>query len=166
MSDINNKLVQNQILMGEKLYAEAINKVLANAANTLRIFDQDLSRGDFASLEKYELLRDFLSKNIASKLTIILQDTHYLIEKCPRLFGLLEIYGHKITVYETNETAKHAKDCFMLADSEHYIKRIHSDQARFKYALNDETSVAQLSIRFEELLETTQHALAVTKLGL
>jgi len=166
MSDINNKLVQNQILIGEKLYAEAINKVLANAANTLRIFDQDLSRGDFASLEKYELLRDFLSKNITSKLTIILQDTHYLVEKCPRLFGLLEIYGHKITVYETNETAKHAKDCFMLADSEHYIKRIHRDQARFKYALNDETSVAQLSIRFEELLETTQHALAVTKLGL
>jgi len=166
MSEIKNKLVQNQILIGEKLYAEAIHIVLENAKHTLRIFDQDLSRGDFSSLQTYDLLRAFLSKSATSRLTIILQDTLYFQEKCPRLFSLLETYGHKMTILETNETAKHAKDCFILADDEHYIKRIHIDQARFKYALNDEVSVEQLSTRFEELLEATQHAVAVTKLGL
>lgn len=166
MSETENEIAQNQILFGEKLYVEAINIVLAKAEYTLKIFDQDLSRGDFASLQKYELLRNFLNKNATSTLTIILQSTLYFQEKCPRLFGLLEIYGHKMTVLETNDSAKHAKDCLILADGKHYVKRIHIDQARFKYALNDEVSVEQLSTRFEELLEATQHAVAVTKLGL
>ena len=166
MSEMNKLLIQNQILMGEKLYAEAIHLVLANAVHEINIFDQDLSRGDFANLQKYELLKDFLSNNVTSKLTIILQDTLYFQEKCPRLFGLLAIYGHKMAVLETNETAKHAKDCFILADNKHYIKRIHIDQARFKYVLNDESSVEQLTTRFEELLETTHHRVPVTTLGL
>ncbi|HSI43749.1 MAG TPA: hypothetical protein VK949_05355 [Methylotenera sp.] len=165
MSD-NAELVPNKILVGERLYAEAINIILANAKNELLIFDQDLSRGDFASLEKYELLRNFLNANINSRLTIVLQDTAYFRDHCPRLFNLLALYGHKMTVYETNDTAKHAKDCFILADGLHYIKRIHIDQARFKYALNDLESVEQLNSRFEELLEATQDVVAVTQTGL
>lgn len=159
-------LPQNQILTGERLYAEAINIILANAQHELLIFDQDLSHGDFASLEKYALIQQFLSKNITSRLTIILQSTTFFIEKCPRLFDLLALYGHKMIVHETSEAAKHAKDCFILADAQHYIKRIHIDQARFKYALNDEDSVEMLNTRFKELLEATQDVIAVTKLGL
>ncbi len=159
-------LAPNQILMGERLYAEAINIILANAQHELRIFDQDLSRGDFASLQKIALIQQFLSSNINSRLTIVLQNTGYFQQKCPRLFGLLTTYGHKMTVLETNDSAKHAKDCFILADGLHYIKRIHIDQARFKYALHDEHSVDLLSSRFEELLEATQGPVAVTKLGL
>jgi len=159
-------LSPNQILMGERLYAEAINIILANAQHELRIFDQDLSRGDFASLQKIALVQQFLSSNINSRLTIVLQNTGYFQQKCPRLFGLLTTYGHKMTVLETNDSAKHAKDCFVLADGLHYIKRIHIDQARFKYALHDKDSVDLLSSRFEELLEATQGPVAVTKLGL
>jgi hypothetical protein len=159
-------LAPNQILMGERLYAEAINIILANAQHELRIFDQDLSRGDFASLQKIALIQQFFASNINSRLTIVLQNTGYFQQKCPRLFGLLTTYGHKMTVLETNDSAKHAKDCFILADGLHYIKRIHIDQARFKYALHDEDSVDLLSSRFEELLEATQGPVAVTKLGL
>jgi hypothetical protein len=165
MSD-NAELVPNKILVGERLYADAINIILANATNELLIFDQDLSRGDFASLEKYELLRNFLTANINSRLSMVLQDTAYFRDHCPRLFNLLALYGHKMTVYETNDTAKHAKDCFILADGQHYIKRIHIDQARFKYALNDLESVEPLNSRFEELLEATQDVVAVTQTGL
>lgn len=165
MSD-NSELVSNKILAGERLYADAINIILENATNELLIFDQDLSRGGFASLEKYELLRNFLTVNINSRLSMILQDTAYFRDHCPRLFNLLALYGHKMTVYETNDTAKHAKDCFILADGQHYIKRIHIDQARFKYALNDLESVEPLNSRFEELLEATQDVVAVTQTGL
>lgn len=164
--DNNSLLTPNQILIGERLYADAIDIVLANAQHELLIFDQDLSHGDFASLKKYALLQQFLSKNLTSRLTIILQSTTFFNVKCPRLFNLLTLYGHKMTVYETNDTAKHAKDCFILADGLHYIKRIHIDQARFKYALNDENSVELLNNRFKELLEATQDPIAVTKLGL
>jgi len=165
MSD-NPELVPNKILIGERLYAEAISIILASAKTELLIFDQDLSRGDFASLEKHDLLQNFLADNINSRLTIVLQDTNFFRDSCPRLFNLLAIYGHKMTVYETNDTAKHAKDCFILADGQHYIKRIHIDQARFKYALDDLESVEQLHTRFEELLEATQDVVAVTQTGL
>ena len=165
MSD-NPELVPNKILIGERLYAEAINIILANAKTKLLIFDQDLSQGDFASLEKYKLLQNFLAANINSRLTIVLQDTNFFRDSCPRLFNLLATYGHKMTVYETNDTAKHAKDCFVLADGQHYIKRIHIDQARFRYALNDLESVELLNSRFEELLEATQDVVAVTQTGL
>ncbi len=157
---------ENQILIGEGLYAEAINIVLANAMHELLIFDQDLSHGDFASLRKYQLLQQFLSKSVTSHLTIVLQSTTFFNEKCPRLFSLLTIYGHKMTVYETNDSVKHAKDCFILADGKHYIKRIHIDHARFKYALNDAETVNALDSRFKELLEATQDVVTVTRLGL
>lgn len=162
----DSALPQNQILVGERLYAEAINVILENAQNELLIFDQDLSHGDFASTQKYALLQQFLSRNVVSRLTIILQNAASFHEKYPRLFNLLGIYGHKMAVYETNDSVKHAKDCFILADGKHYIKRIHIDQARFKYALNDADSVEILHGRFEELLEATQGMIAVTKLGL
>ncbi|HSI38134.1 MAG TPA: hypothetical protein VK946_03590 [Methylotenera sp.] len=162
----NETLVQNEILVGERLYADAINIILANAHHELLIFDQDLMHGDFTSIQKYELLREFLSKNINSQLTIILQNTTFFQEKCPRLVSLLSVYGHKMIVYETNDSAKHAKDCFVLADDKHYIKRIHIDQARFKYALDDPTSVDVLNLRFNELLEATHNMVSITKLGL
>ncbi|NOS98493.1 MAG: hypothetical protein HOP25_08495 [Methylotenera sp.] len=164
--DNNLTLTPNQILAGERLYAEAISIILTNARAELLIFDQDLSRGDFASLQKIVLFEQFLSGNINSHLTIVLQSTVFFQEKCPRLLKLLETYGHKMTVHETNDTAKHAKDCFILADGKHYIKRIHIDQARFKYALDDAETVRQLNSRFEELLEATQNKVTVTNLGL
>ncbi|HSH54308.1 MAG TPA: hypothetical protein VK967_04700 [Methylotenera sp.] len=162
----NETLGQNEILVGERLYSDAINIVLANAHHELLIFDQDLTHGDFISVQKYELLREFLSKDINSRLTIILQNTTFFQEKCPRLVSLLTVYGHKMTIYETNDSAKHAKDCFVLADDKHYIKRIHIDQARFKYALDDPASVDVLNLRFNELLEATHHMVTITKLGL
>lgn len=165
MSD-NPELVPDTILTGERLYADAIELILQSAKSELRIFDQDLSHGDFASLSKHVLLQAFLANNINSRLTIILQDTTFFKEKCPRLFNLLTIYSHKMTVLETNATAKHAKDCFILADGQHYIKRIHIDQARFRYALNDMESVEQLTSRFDELLEATQDQVSVNTIGL
>lgn len=159
-------LIPNQIISGERLYEEAIDFILARAQNELLIFDQDLRHGAFSSLKKFEFFQRFLSSNINSRLTIVLQNTTYFQEKCPRLYQLLSIYGHKMTVYETNNTAKHAKDCFILADRQHYIKRIHIDQARFKYAFDDAESVLLLQSRFQDLLEATETTVSVTRLGL
>lgn len=159
-------LTQNTILNSEHLYAEAIAIILANAERELLIFDQDLSRGNFASLQKVDLLKQFLNKSPSSQLTIILQNKQFFEENCPRLRDLMAIYGHKMTVYETNQTAKHAKDCFILADGKGYVKRIHTDQARFVYSLDDRTTVNLLNSRFNELREATQEALTISRLGL
>ena len=146
----NAALIPDTIITGEQLYSEAISFILENAQRELLIFDQDLSHGDFASLEKYHLLYRFLSANVASELKIILQDARFFQTKCPRLCNLLEIYGHKMSLHVTDSSVRHIKDCFILADGKNYIKRIHIDQARFKYAINDEASAEVLHNRFME----------------
>lgn len=166
MTTDNNALIPDQIMIGEYLYSDAINIILASAERELLIFDQDLSHGDFASKQKFELFQTFLNKSPSNQLTIILQNKDFFLNKCPRLIDLLTIYGHKMTVYETNETAKHAKDCFILADDKNYVKRIHIDQARFKYGLDDLATIGLLNSRFKDLLDATQEAVSISKLGL
>ena len=162
----NIALIPNQILVGEQLYSEAINIILSSAQRELLIFDQDLIHCDFASKEKFDLFQQFLNKSISSHLTIILQDAGYFQTKCPFLVNLLTIYRHKMVVYQTNHSAKHAKDCFILADEQNYIKRIHIDQARFKFGLSDISEASLLSVRFKELLNATQDGHITARLDL
>lgn len=159
-------LVPGEILNSEELYVEAIRRVIAPAKLELKIFDQDLSHGGFNSIETSELIHQFITQNANSRLTIILHSTAFLQLKCLRLINLIKVYGHKITVYETNPSAKVAKDCFIIADAEHYIKRIHIDQARFKYNLNDSSNINTLNDRFQDLLDETENILTLTTLGL
>ena len=161
-----NTMQANSVQTGERNYAAALDLVIAAAQHELQIFDQDFSCGDYVSVKRYELLRDFLSKNAPSKLTIILQYAQHFTNSCPRLLGLLETYGHKMTVYETNDVAKVAKDCFVIADKRHYVRRFHIDQARFKFAFDDEIEAANLNMRFDELLDETTETVSITKLGL
>jgi hypothetical protein len=160
------KLVENTIILGEREYAVAIDTVIAQAEQKLLIFDQDFSIGDFASLKRYALIQSFLNKSVTSKLTIILQDSNFFSTSCPRFFDLLKTYGHKMTVYETNTHAKIAKDCFILADNNCFIRRFHIDQARFKFSMDDRETTQSLANRFDELQEETSHTISPTKLGL
>jgi hypothetical protein len=166
MSNIDPILVQDQILVGGQLYTEAIDIILTSAEREILIFDQDLRHGNFSSKQKAELFQQFLNKSSNNQLMIILQETSYFLQSCPRLMSLLEIYGHKMAVFETNQTVKHAKDCFILVDKKNYIKRIHVDQARFRYGLNDLAYVGVLSARFQELQDAIQQPVTITKLGL
>ena len=160
------ELAPNTIMLGERNYETALNIVIAQAKNELLIFDQDFERGDYASQQRFEQLYTFLSKDDLSKLTVILQNSEHFIQHCPRLFELLKLYSHKMVVFETNDNAKLAKDCFVIADKRHYVRRFHIDQARFKYALNDVEECASLSMRFDELLDETTETVSATKLGL
>ena len=160
------ELTPNTVTLGERNYEAALDLVIAEAQFELLIFDQGFERGNYTSLKRFELLFEFLSKNSTSKLTIILQNTEYFIQHCPRLFELLKLYSHKMTVLETNDNAKVAKDCFIIADKTHYVRRFHIDQARFKYALDDVDECANLSMRFDELMEETADAVSVSRLGL
>ena len=160
------ELAPNTIMLGERNYEAALDIVIAQAKNELLIFDQDFERGDYASQQRFEQLYTFLSKDDLSKLTVILQNSEHFIQHCPRLFELLKLYSHKMVVFETNDNAKLAKDCFVIADKRHYVRRFHIDQARFKYALNDVEECASLSMRFDELLDETTETVSATELGL
>jgi len=160
------ELIPDTEILGERDYAQALDMVIAQARSYLCIFDQDFEKGDYTSIKRYDLLQAFLQKGEQVKLTIVLQNSHFFSANCPRLVDLLRIYGHKMSVYETNDFAKIAKDCFVIADKTHYCRRFHIDQARFKYALMDIKTSAGLILRFDELLAETTEAISVTKPGL
>ena len=161
-----SELIADRIIMGERNYAAALDLVIAQAENHLLIFDQDFSKGDYVSLKRFALIQGFLTKNAQSQLTIILQNAQFFMLNCPRLFELLTVYAHKMRVYETNDFAKIAKDCFVIADKKHYCRRFHIDQARFKFALNDVETSASLLLRYDELLAETAEAISAIKLRL
>ena len=163
---IETELIPNQIIDDEQLYNQAISLIIARAQNQLLIFDQDLRYGDFSSITKYQLLKKFLSANIASEVTIILQDAEYFQQKCPRLNELFKVYQHRFKVCVTNSSMKNIKQCFIVADGEHYIKRIHIDQARFRYAFNDKLSGEILHNKFLELMAAKEKNISSSILGL
>ena len=160
------ELIPDAIILGERNYEAALDMLIAAATSELLVFDQNFLKGDYAGQKRFELLYDFLSGNPLSKLTVILHDTQHFTNHCPKLFELLRLFGHKMTVYETNDAAKVAKDCFVVADKRHYLRRFHIDQARFKFAFDDEQMAASLLMRFDELLEETASVVSVTRLGL
>lgn len=169
-------LIPDQILNGENLYTQAIDLVIAKAQRRIWIFDQDLSRGGFSSLTRYELLKSFLSTHVASELCIILHGGDYFQHQCPRLVHLLSIYPHKMHIHVTDSSMKNFKACFIVADGSHYVKRIHIDQARFKFACGDRTpghkiqdSIIQSEIlqqQFLELQAASPETISSTVLGL
>lgn len=164
MSDL--ELKPNIVLLGERNYNAALNLVIARATNELLIFDQNFRLGDYASVHRFELIKQFLNKAPFSQLTIILQKTDFFVNKCPKLFELLKLNSHRMKVFETNQNAKIAKDCFVIADKLHYLRRFHIDQARFKFAFDDVEECANLRMRFDELMGETTEAVSATKLGL
>lgn len=164
MSD--ESLIPNKIVEGEYLYAQAIDLILTKAQRRILIFDQDLRRGDFSGAARYEVLRNFLSTYVASELHIILHDADYFLQKCPRLNNLLRFYPHKMTVHVTDDSVKNFKSCFIVADEAHYIKRIHIDQARFKFAMDENIQNEILRQQFLELQAAAHEAISSTTLGL
>lgn len=166
MTTTNPELIPNQVVVGERNYEEALNLVIARAENELLIFDTDLSRGGYASQKRFELINQFLAKQPQNRLTIVLLDTQYFTQHCPRLFGLLENYSHMMTVYKTNGAAKIAQDCFIIVDKQHYIRRFNKDQARFKFAFDNAEMSVKLNMRFNELLEETTESISHNQLGL
>ena len=87
----NTELKPNTVLQGERNYETALNLLIAKAQYELLIFDQDLSHGDYASLQRIELIQQFLNTTPLSKLTIIVQTSEFFVNKCPKLFGLLKL---------------------------------------------------------------------------
>lgn len=165
-AEFETRLPQQHIIFGEAEYRQAIDYVIEAAEQSLLIFDQDLRTGAYTSLRRQELIQAFLSRSTAAHLTIILQKATFFVQDCPRLIGLLKLYGHRMRVYETNDEAKHIKDNFVIADDKAFVRRIHIDQSRFKYGMDDPATARQLKDRFEELLQVAETQVSTTLLGL
>lgn len=165
MSD-NDELIPNQVVLGERNYEAATALILANAQRELKIFDPDLSRGGYQSLQVHDLLRNFLAKDRLNHLTIILHGSDFFSTRCPRLIELMKRYTHAMSVYLTDEQGQVAQDAFVLTDHGGYLHRFHIDHARFKYSQGDVVASRPLHERFDQLLEVTHSRLSIGAVGL
>ncbi|MDP2247521.1 MAG: hypothetical protein Q8J65_05270 [Nitrosomonadales bacterium] len=163
---VSEELMPNQVVLGERNYEAATALIIAGATRELKIFDPDLSRGGYQSLQLHDLLESFLAKDRLNRVIIILHESHFFIARCSRLTALMKRYTHAMTVYLTDERAQVAQDAFVLADSGDYLHRFHVDHARFKYVHQDEVAAKSLHERFDQLLDVTSSTLSITTTGL
>jgi len=166
MSEETASAPEHRMLNGEEEYEAAIDEVIARAERTLHIFDPDLTAGGYASARRFESLRNFLAKNRANRLVMVLHETEYLTRHCPRLMNLLRLHGYAISVLQTHEHGRVASDPMVIADQAHYVHRFHADGARALLALGDHAGAQQLGERFEQLQEAASPSVSATTLGL
>ncbi len=157
---------EHRSIMSEAEYDDGIAAVIAEAQQTIHIFDVDLTHGGYSSLGRFEALRDFLLGGRGRRLELVLHETDFLTARCPRLMNLLRTHSHNILIHKTHEHARIASDPFIVADAAHYVHRFHRDDARSLLALHDHTGARQLEERFGQLMEESHPAVFATTLGL
>lgn len=166
MTEESAGALQHRGLNGEAEYEAAIDEVVARAERTLHIFDVDLSAGGYNTARRAESLREYLMKNRANRLVMVLHETEYLTRHCPRLMNLLQLHSHAISILQTHEHGRVASDPAVIADEAHYVHRFHTDSARALLGLNDHAGARQLEERFEQLQEAASPAVFAFTLGL
>ena len=145
---------------------EAIDALVERATHSLRVFDVDLSQGGWNGPGRAERLGAFLRRTRGGRLEVIVHDTRYLEQSCPRLIALLRGFGHAMTVYRTGPDARSAMDPLTIADDRHFLHRFHVDGARAALAFDAPVAARPLVARFEEIWATGEPGLTGTVLGL
>lgn len=144
---------------------QAIDEVIGRARLVLRVFDVDLSQAGWNGAARAERLGAFLQLR-GARLELIVHDTRYLEQSCPRLCALIKRYGHAMTVYKTGAEARSAMDPLTIADDRHFVHRFHVDHARAALAFDAPLAARPLVARFEEIWATGEPGLSGTVLGL
>ena len=145
--------------------AQGIDEVIDRARLVVRVFDIDLSQVGWSGAERAERLSAFLRRR-GARLELIVHDTRFLEQSCPRLVTLLKRYGHAMTVYKTGPEARSAMDPLTIADDRHFLHRFHVDGPRASLAFDAPLAARPLVARFEEIWSTGEPGLTGTVLGL
>ncbi len=145
---------------------EAIDAIVDRAQSRLRVFDVDLSQGGWHTADRAERLVAFLRRARGPRVEVIVHDTRWLAQSCPRLITVLRHYGHAISVYRTGAEARNAMDPLVIADDRHFLHRFHVDGPRATLAFDAPIAARPLVARFEEIWATGEPGLSATVLGL
>ena len=144
---------------------EAIDALIERARTRLRVFDVDLSQTGWNGADRADRLAAFL-RGRGARLEMILHETRYVEQSCPRLLALLKTYAHAMTLYKTGPEARSAMDPLVIADDRHFLHRFHVDGARAALALDAPSAARPLVARFDEIWATGEPGLTGTVLGL
>jgi len=144
----------------------AIDELIGLAQHRLQVFDIDLSQTGWETAARAANLSAFLRRTPSARFDLILHDTRWFEQNCPRLESLLRRRSPAITVYQTGPEARVAMDPLVVVDSRHFLHRFHIDQPRASLVIENPQLAGPLVTRFEEIWATGEPGVPGTVLGL
>lgn len=144
----------------------AINRVIGSARRVIRIFDKDLSDSSYRDPVRIQLLESHILAARGNIVQIVLHETRNLERDCARLMVLYRSHAHAFAIQRTVNAATTATDAMVIADEHSLWHRLHQDQPQAMFVIGDNSQVAPLLHRFEEIWESSEPALGATVLGL
>lgn len=147
-------------------YQTALDQVIAAARQRIRIYDDTLEKGGFNSSARYEGLRSFCLAGNGRRIEILLDDSAYFKQHCPRLMGLLRDFSHVTEVRQTDADGESPDFGFVLVDRSVWLKRFDKTALPGQLDLDDAASAALLHQQFEHLWQRSFASVSATTLGL
>ncbi len=136
-------------------YESLFDDMVPKTESIIRVFDRKLSRA-WNSAVRIALLREFLLRNRANKLLIVLHVANNIEEELPRLTEFASYFGHAVKIHQTPVMAHHVYDPFVIFDASHYLHRFHHAHMRAAQGSHDVDGSQQLHERHLELWEVSK----------
>ena len=160
------QIMSSEISTSWTEYDNSVTKILSLASQTLRIFDQDLSKLKLERPDHAEYLRLFLSAGPRQSLQIVIKNAEPFRRSSPRLMKLLSLYPQCMTIIECPPHVAALNDSLLIADNNHALIRFHTDHARAKTLLDTTEECAPYLFRFEDIMKEGGEQISATLLGL
>jgi hypothetical protein len=157
---------ERRLITTRSEYRQAVGALLPLARRALRIFDPDLSDLELHTAERSEALHRFLIESRGNRLYVAVHDPDFVARRAPRLVALLRTFSDRMFIHQTTGDAARAQDCFVLCDELHLVRRGVAAQPRGAIYLNDAHEALGLKERFDQIWESSFHAVSATQAGL
>lgn len=132
-------------------FRRAIDTVIAQARQELRIFDRDIQRMQLEQKASIAALEAFLSASRDKRLRIVVHDTSHLERYCPRLHALQINPIQALEIRQSPDELRHLAEAYVLADRNYGALRHHGDHPRGKLIQNATEEIHPWWQRFDEL---------------
>jgi hypothetical protein len=157
---------QRRLISSRAEYLAALDQLLALGRRHLSVFDPDLAMLEIDRMVRIAALRAFLSADPHNTVQIAVHDATFLRKLCPRLLSVLAEFPGPLEIRQTEDEAARAQDCFILADSLHFVRRPVAAQHHGIYALSEAQQGRSLRERFDEIWNFSVPTVAASTLGL
>ncbi len=160
-----NPLQQYRRFESFREYESLLDEMIPRTESVIRVFDRTLARA-WNEKSRVEALRQFLLRNRASKIMIVLHLAQNIAIEQARLISLLGDFSHAVKIRLTPKMAQHLYDPFVVFDASHYLHRFHHAHMRAAHGIHDVDGSRQLLDRFEELWEVSAPLAVASASGL
>ena len=146
-------------------YQAAFDRLIEVARLRICIYDSTLEKAGFDTPARHQRLREFCLAGVTRRIEILLDDTAYLQQQCPRLMTLLRDFSHVIEIRQTEVDSERPAYSFALADRNTWLKCFEKNAVTGQLALDDAISTVLLQ-QFDQLWQRAPASVSATTLGL